>query len=95
MEVDQLKSEPLRRVAPFEATLLERGFPFHELSLVISADRRAHDPVYGAHRWWARRPPALLRSILLTAALPADVSSNEFWALYGSNGALARWMACP
>lgn len=66
------------------ATLLESSFPFRELSLVISGDRRAHDPVYGAHRWWARRPPALLRALLLAAFHPADSSHERFWTAYAS-----------
>lgn len=66
-------------------TLLERAFPFAEVSHVISADRRVHDPVYGAHRWWARRPPALLRAALLAAVLPAETSAAEFWELYKSH----------
>lgn len=67
-----------------EATLLERGFPFREVSLVAKADRRANDPIYGAHRWWARRPPALLRALLLAARVPGDVSADEFWRMYSS-----------
>lgn len=83
MEVQSEPEQPTL-VAPFEATLLERGFPFREVSLVINADRRAHDPIYGAHRWWARRPPALLRSMLLAAALPAELGSETFWETYRS-----------
>jgi adenine-specific DNA methylase len=67
-----------------EVTLLESGFPFREVSLVAKADRRANDPIYGAHRWWARRPPALLRSLLLAASLPADVGLKDFWQKYSS-----------
>lgn len=39
-------------------TILETKFPFKELSLVAHADQRGVDPIYAAHRWWARRPPA-------------------------------------
>lgn len=66
-------------------TMLEATFPFRELSLVISADRRAHDPVYGVHRWWARRPPALLRALLLAAHFPSETTPDRFWAAYGSS----------
>jgi putative DNA methylase len=92
MEVDESEPERPPLAAPFEATLLERGFPFREVSLVINADRRAHDPIYGAHRWWARRPPALLRSMLLAAALPADHGPESFWGNYQSTERqLRRW----
>jgi adenine-specific DNA methylase len=67
-----------------EITLLERGFPFREVSLVAKADRRANDPIYGAHRWWARRPPALLRGLLLAARVPSSVGSEDFWRMYAS-----------
>ncbi len=65
-------------------TFLEEGFPFRELSLVISADRRVRDPVYGIHRWWARRPPALLRGLLIASHLDADATTEDFWRLFGS-----------
>lgn len=81
MEVDELDERP-GRAQPGDATLLERGFPFREISLVIKADRRANDPVYGAHRWWARRPPALLRAILLAAAQPGSLDVESFWRDY-------------
>jgi hypothetical protein len=48
---------PLALARPGDLTLLEQALPIRELSRVIDADRRAVDPVYGAHRWWARRPP--------------------------------------
>lgn len=69
---------------PGEATLLERALPFRELSLLAEADRRATDPVYAAHRWWARRPPALMRGLLLAAALPADCLLESFWEAFAS-----------
>src|SRR5260370_20254936 len=67
------------QVGPGERTLLERLLPIRELSMLAEADRRAADPVYGAHRWWARRPPAIMRAVLLAAALPWDASLTEFW----------------
>lgn len=42
------------------------------------------DPAYAAHRWWARRPPALLRALLLATALPPGTSEQEFWSRYAS-----------
>jgi putative DNA methylase len=65
-------------------TLLEASFPFRELSLVIDADRRARDPIYGIHRWWARRPPALLRGLLIASHLDPDATIEEFWRLFSS-----------
>lgn len=79
MGVGQADEQPVR-VQPGDATLLERGFPFREVSL-LKADRRANDPVYGVHRWWAR-PPALLRAILLAAAQPANLDVESFWRDY-------------
>lgn len=67
-----------------QATLLEAAFPFREISLIIEADRRALDPVYGAHRWWARRPPALMRAILLASVIERTTSINEFWDAFNS-----------
>lgn len=65
-------------------TLLERGFPFRELSLLCQADRRGRDPSYGLHRWWARRPPALVRGILLAAFSSPTEGLAEFWKRYAS-----------
>lgn len=66
------------------ATLLEEGFPFREVSALVVADRRSKDPVYGVHGWWARRPPALMRALLLASNLPAGTSPEDFWSAYGS-----------
>ncbi|GGM10643.1 DNA methylase [Streptomyces fumigatiscleroticus] len=66
------------------ASLIEKWFPARELSQLIAKDRRVRDPAYAAHRWWARRPPALLRALLLATALPADISAQEFWDRYAS-----------
>ena len=67
-------------------TLLEENLPFRELSLVISADRRARDPIYGIHRWWARRPPALLRALLIASHLDAGAPTEDLWRVFGSAG---------
>jgi len=64
---------------------LETGFPYPEVSSVARADRFSRDAVYAAHKWWARRPPSVIRAILLAAALPANTSSEDFWKLYGSD----------
>jgi adenine-specific DNA methylase len=81
-------SEPRRSISAIPVpdaqagTMLESAFPIHDLSRVIAADRRSRDSAYGAHRWFARRPPGLLRAILLAAALPACTSEREFWTRY-------------
>lgn len=64
--------------------LIERWFPSMELSRLVMADRRSKDPVYGLHRWFARRPPTLVRALLLAAHLPADISSTDFWTMHES-----------
>ena len=65
-------------------TLLEADLPFRELSRLATADRRAIDPIYSAHRWWARRPPSVMRGLLLAAVLPAATSRDRFWELFSS-----------
>lgn len=65
-------------------TLLETAFPYADVSRLVAADRRSRDTAYQAHRWWARRPPALVRGVLLAAALPASTDAEAFRAAYGS-----------
>ncbi|AYF26690.1 hypothetical protein CSH63_04265 [Micromonospora tulbaghiae] len=65
-------------------SLLERQFPYRDVSRLVAADRRSPDPAYQAHRWWARRPPALLRALLLAATLPADSTQEDLWRAYAS-----------
>jgi putative DNA methylase len=36
------------------------------------------------HRWWARRPPALLRGLLIANHLNEDATTEDFWRLFGS-----------
>ena len=59
---------PTPKSGPFP-TLLETRFPALSVSLVAAGDSRSKDPSYAAHRWWARRPPSLMRSILLAAVM--------------------------
>lgn len=63
-------------------TLLESNFPFVDISRLVAADRRALDPAYQAHRWFARRPPALIRAALLAATRDHESSIDTFWADY-------------
>jgi putative DNA methylase len=67
------------RAPVVELTLLERGFPFRELSILTNADRRGRDPIYAVHRWWARRPPALVRGVLLAALARPSGRLGHFW----------------
>ncbi len=79
---------PLRRgLNGSGVTLLETRLPFRELSQLAHADRRASDPVYSAHRWWARRPPSVMRGLLLAASLPPDTPADTFWRAFGSDEA--------
>ncbi len=63
-------------------TFLETAFPALGVSRVAAADRRVKDPAYGAHSWWARRPPSVMRAILVAAALDGGTSEEEFWSLF-------------
>ncbi len=69
------------------STLVETAFPFVQVSRLVKADRRLRDPVYGMHRWFARRPPTLVRALLLAAALPDSSSGEVFWQRHGDPGA--------
>lgn len=70
------------------SVLLEAGFPVRALSEAVRADRRNRDAAYGAHRWFARRPPALFRGILIAACMPAGSSEGEFWKAYAEDARL-------
>ena len=75
------KSEPL-------LSLLETRFPALSVSLVVAGDSRSKDPSYAAHRWWARRPPSLMRSILIAAVMNGEATEREFWVNYSSEAPL-------
>ena len=68
------------------ASLLESAFPAYAVSRIAAADRRTRDPAYSAHLWWGRRPPAVMRAILVAATLNADCDEDSFWKAYGSDG---------
>lgn len=53
-------------------SLLEAGFPADVVGGLAKRGRRRPDAVYGAHKWWARRPPESVRALLLAAALGPD-----------------------
>jgi adenine-specific DNA methylase len=79
--------EPLE-MYPVKPVLLETWFPSRELSLIIAGDRRARDPAYTIHRWWARRPAALIRALLLSSVLPASTAPEVFWEHFANEGHL-------
>ena len=74
---------PLPNSGPFHS-LLESRFPALPVSLVAAGDSRSKDPSYAAHRWWARRPPSVMRSILLASVMGAESAEREFWDNYRS-----------
>ena len=74
-----------RRRLSHNRTLLEEALPFRELSLIAEASRRSKDPVYSAHRWWARRPPLVMRGLLLAASLPEGADAETYWSLFESS----------
>lgn len=76
--------------APNSARLIESWFPSVQLSLLVIADRRSRDPVYGLHRWFARRPPTLVRGLLLASHLAFDHSAADFWRMHQTSG---PWLA--
>lgn len=72
--------------------MLEGDFPFEQVSRVAKADRFNRDGVYAAHKWWARRPPGVIRALLLASCLPAETTTTQFWEYYRDDTpALAGW----
>src|SRR6266536_1507857 len=71
---------------PQKGRLVETSFPFGQVSQLVAADLRLRDPVYGLHRWFARRPPTLVRSLLLAAHLSSESLPSEFWSRMSSPG---------
>lgn len=69
-----------------QARLIESRFPYIEVSRLVASDRRGKDPVYGVHKWFARRPPTLVRALLLASHLRGR-ELNEFWRMHSEPGA--------
>lgn len=83
----QLEADPSKIPEPRKVpgtTLLESRLPFRELSLIAAADKANPDPAYGIHRWWARRPPGVMRGLLLAAALPSHTPLPSYWRAFES-----------
>lgn len=72
------------------ARLVEAWFPYVEVSRLVAADRRSKDPVYGVHKWFARRPPTLVRALLLASHMVAGTPPQSFWERHATPG---RWLA--
>jgi putative DNA methylase len=65
--------------------MLETNFPFAAVSALARRDRYCNDAVYAVHKWWARRPPAVIRALLLAAVLPAGTTEADFWAAFAAD----------
>jgi putative DNA methylase len=76
------QSTPIPLPVADSRSLLEANFPFAQVSELARADRYTNDAVYSVHKWWARRPPAVIRALLLAASLPADTPLEVFWERY-------------
>lgn len=85
MEAAALKLQSAPAASPAALTLLEGEFPYRAVSEIAKQDRYCRDHVYSMHKWWARRPPAVIRALLLAAALPAQTSEETFWRLFASD----------
>ncbi|HET8586592.1 MAG TPA: DUF1156 domain-containing protein, partial [Candidatus Limnocylindria bacterium] len=70
------------------ATFLEADFPFQQISRLAQRDRNSRDAIYRAHKWWARRPPAVIRALLIAAQLPATTPRETFWTSFASSDLL-------
>jgi putative DNA methylase len=73
---------PAARPTAEPRSLLEADFPFAKVSELARADRYTNDAVYSVHKWWARRPPAVIRALLLSATLPPGTPPAVFWERY-------------
>lgn len=62
------------------STILDAGqLPVTDLALLASREGRRPRPIYGAHRWFARRFGSAFRALLTAAALPVG---SDFWSAY-------------
>lgn len=67
-------------------SLLDRGdLPFSELAKIGCREGRRGRPVYGAHKWFARRLGTSIRALLVAAATE---SREQFWNAYYQEGLL-------
>lgn len=67
-------------------SILDRGdLPFRELWTIGNREGRRGRPVYGAHKWFARRLGTSIRALLVGAATE---SREQFWTSYYGEGLL-------
>jgi putative DNA methylase len=76
------QSTPISLAIADSRSLLEANFPFAQVSELARADRYTNDAVYSVHKWWARRPAAVIRALLLASTLPANTPLEVFWERY-------------
>lgn len=86
MDAAALQPQSAPAASPAGLTLLEAEFPYKAVSEIARRDRYCRDHVYSMHKWWARRPPAVIRALLLAAMLPAQTSEDAFWRLFAGEG---------
>lgn len=53
--------------------------PVEELASLAAREGKRPRPIYGAHKWFARRAGSAFRALLVAASLPAD---GDFWQAY-------------
>ncbi len=63
------------------------ALPVEELAVLCVREGRRPRPIYGAHRWFARRFGTAFRALLTAAALPVG---TDFWAAYYEGTDLLR-----
>lgn len=67
-------------------SILDQGnLPFDELAQIGNREGRRPRPVYGCHKWFARRLGTSIRALLAAVATPA---SGDFWESYYQDGLL-------
>jgi putative DNA methylase len=65
------------------------GLPVEDLAVLCAREGRRPRPIYGAHRWFARRFGTAFRALLTAAAVPTGA---DFWtAYYEGTDLLRRW----
>jgi len=67
--------------SPVSATsMLDAGnLPVEELAGLAGREGKRPRPVYGAHKWFARRAGSAFRALLVASSLPTD---GDFWQAY-------------
>ncbi len=76
----------IRETLGGQPRLVESWFPYIDVSRLVAADRRSRDSVYGVHKWFARRPPTLVRALLIASHLTEDAGPEAFWRLHSEPG---------